>query len=91
MVKNIHIAALAGAIAPPLADFVETGIMNKNPQGALGKICQGYTGFDPNHPDAGFRWQRPARYYGALALGCVASTLAAKLGVNKFLPKGFNI
>ena len=80
-----------GAIIPPAIDFVQEGIMRKNPVGALGKIGAGYTGYNFLHPEAGFRWDRFARYWGTLAMGVGISWAASKFKVNRYLPKGFNI
>ncbi|MHC4675636.1 MAG: hypothetical protein ACYTBZ_24375 [Planctomycetota bacterium] len=58
-------------------------------QEALGQLTAAYTGYNP----VAGQWQPGIALanYGAIGLGTAASIVASKVGLNRLLPKGFNI
>jgi hypothetical protein len=88
MAKTLHIGAIAGALVPSLVDLWD-GIQAGDPAGGMLEIAEGWTGY--NADTGQFSMDKPMTYYGSLLAGLIATKLAAKTGVNRYLPKGINI
>jgi len=86
--KAYHIGAIAGALVPSLVDLWD-GITAGDPAGGMLQVAEGWTGY--NATSGQFSMDKPMMYYGSLLAGLIATKLAAKTGVNKYLPKGINI
>ena len=88
MGKAFHIGAIAGALVPSLVDLWD-GVANGDPAGGALQVAEGWTGY--NADTGQFSMDKPMTYYGSLIAGLLATKLAAKTGINKYLPKGINI
>jgi len=86
---RLYIAPLLGAVAVPgmIGLSVLGGGMAAD-QG-LGKLTAAYTGYDPYA--GGWDTGMAMANYGAIAAGGIAHIICSKIGINKALPKGFNI
>lgn len=87
--KTFHIAANLGVLAIPLALLLSAFLGGMDWRVMLGRLTAAYTAYNPItgawEPDIAFA------NYGAIALGTLASKLAAKFGLNKLTYKGVNI
>lgn len=85
---RLHIGALAGALVPSIVDLAD-GIAGGDPMGGALEVAKGWTGYDATTGE----WDmgKPMVYYGSAIAGIIATKLAAKLGINRYLPKGINI
>jgi len=86
--KVWHLATILGLGVPmgmQVAKLTEGATMNA----IGGNLCGMYTGYNPNSGD--WKPSRLSRGLVPLAAGMAISMLAAKFGVNKFLPKGINL
>ena len=88
MGKAYHIGAIAGALIPSLVDLWD-GVQAGDPAGGMLQVAEGWTGYNADSGE--FDMGKPMTYYGSLLAGLVATKLASKLGVNRYLPKGINI
>jgi hypothetical protein len=80
--RVIRIAAMAGAAGGALNAYSQY-----QSNGAAG-VVQAYSGYDPN---AGtFNIMSATSLHATLA-GALVSMVGAKLGLNRYLPKGFGI
>ena len=84
--KGINLLPLIGAVGG--SNRTITRVMEKNYEGAAKTAIAEWTGYQP--------WDGKYNPMGAtgligLGMGAVGSKLAAKSGINRYLPKGINL
>jgi hypothetical protein len=79
--RGIRIAATIGLVAGLIEAY------NHYKAGGTGRVMIGLTGYDPNY---GWKPQW-AKITLPIIAGCGVSLVAAKVGLNRYTPKGINI
>ena len=84
--KRMYLGPLLGGLLPTALDIWDN---RDDMGGAMAEVARGWTGFDIDNKTWDVMDMVP--YWGPLVGGMIAHKLAVVLGINKFLPKWFNI